>query len=148
MPTILLIENDRAIRQLYKEILIKNGYEVIASRNCDKIIQLIKLNHIDAILIDHDIKCLKDIRQLYPTSKIIMLTGDSRIKSKKAQTWGIRVRVKPIKVSELVTEINNLIAISKMDAETQSDEILETLSQTSGRNRIKVQNSQEILDTK
>jgi DNA-binding response OmpR family regulator len=140
MPTILLVEDNKIIRKLYKDVLTKNGYEVIDTDNCD-VLHILELEHIDVVLIDQNIKCVNDIRMKYPASKIIMLTSDSQIINKKIQSWGIRVRIKPVNVSDLVTEINNLLAISKMDADRDSDAILEKLSQTSGRNRYSVQDS-------
>lgn len=146
MPTILLVEDNQAIRKLFKKIFIKSGHDILESDGNGNTIQIYESNRPDIVIINNNFEIIEEIRAIDPSSKIIILTGDPRIDKEKMYSWGIQVRVKPIRISELMFEIKAITTVPKIDDKGNSEPILETTSQTSGRNRLLVQDSQETKD--
>jgi CheY-like chemotaxis protein len=81
MKRILVIDDDPAIRLLYQEELLEEGYDVISSDGGNGVLQLIREQRPDLILLDlrlgimNGLDLLQDIRQDSWAIPVILLTA-------------------------------------------------------------------------
>jgi DNA-binding response OmpR family regulator len=104
------------IRSLLKKVLTREGYDIIEASDGEQalkyydemsykpelVIMGYKLPKIDGL------KLTKEIRQRDPFMKVLMITGDPSLDMTLADRLNIRLRYKPITVSDLMTEIDIL----------------------------------------
>lgn len=115
MPVILLIEDDRCLRENTKEILELAGYKVLTANNGQEGVQLALSNRIDIILCDiimpvlDGYSVLKDLSTVPETQKIpfIFLTAKSSLKEIRAgmNLGADDYLVKPFEEQELLETI-------------------------------------------
>ncbi|NHK29814.1 MAG: response regulator [Asgard group archaeon] len=146
MITILLVEDNQATRKLLKRIFTTKGFKVLDSDGNGNTIQIYESKKPDIVIINNNFETIEEIRSKDSNSKFILLTCDPRINRDKMYSWGIRVRFKPVRISDLISEINAIVATVKTDNDCKSESNSEIISQTSGRNRFFVQDSQESED--
>lgn len=81
MNTILVLDDDEAIRMLYADELCEEGYKVIASGNVSRVMSLIEENRPDLIVMDirlgkhNGLDLLQDIRNTYYDLPVILCTA-------------------------------------------------------------------------
>jgi DNA-binding response OmpR family regulator len=104
------------IRSLLKKVLTKEGYDIIEASDGEQalkyydellfkpelVIMGFKLPKIDGL------QLTREIRQRDPFMKVLMITGDPSVDITLADRLNIRLRYKPITVSDLITEIDIL----------------------------------------
>mgnify|MGYP001565882034 FL=1 len=106
MKTILLVEDDAALRECYETSLTLRGYRVTVARDGLEALQLYVADTFDFILTDYQMprwngeELLLDIRFLNPTQKMILMSGDPPVL--RAELSGVPVLEKPFQIEELV----------------------------------------------
>ena len=119
--TILFIEDDKPIADMYARILERNGYEVDFAYNGADGIQQAENKHYDLILLDimmpekTGIEVLHELRGPdgtgYPNTKIVILTNLAQDKTSqealKAQADGyiIKADIVPSKLAEVIAQL-------------------------------------------
>ena len=115
--SIIIVDDDRSIRYLYKTYLNSQGYHIIGlAKNGLEAIQLVKETSIppDIILIDYrmpilnGVETIKEILKINLNYKFILFSADARI-SQKARYLGIPFLEKPISLEELHVKIQNVL---------------------------------------
>jgi len=119
--TILLIEDDQALRTLTELVLTRGGYKVISAETSDQALELYKLNHrmIDAVMTDVNLageSGLMLAEKLWfqsPKLQILFTSGDphaiGKIKSIKQRS--IAYLEKPYRMRELIPFIESVFTL-------------------------------------
>jgi two-component system, OmpR family, response regulator CpxR len=80
MRTILIMDEDQAIRMLYIDVLSEEGYEVIACGDAGKVLELISCRKPDLVVMEamlkngHGLDLLQDIANTYHDLPVILCT--------------------------------------------------------------------------
>jgi DNA-binding NtrC family response regulator len=82
-PTVLCVDDDAGIRQLYQALLGRNGYEVIAASDARHALHVFhtKEKEIDAVITDYEMPGMNGLelatwlKQLHPDLPVIMISG-------------------------------------------------------------------------
>jgi PAS domain S-box-containing protein len=112
--TILLVEDERALREVTRRILTGAGYEVLAAGSGDEAIKAVAAHAgtIDALLTDivmpgmlgHDLA--KRLRERLPGLRVIYMSGVSeRLLGQTAPVEGARLIEKPFAAPELLEQV-------------------------------------------
>ena len=126
MPTILIVEDDTELLDLFHNVLENENYNVVSATNGVEALDIVSNQHIDLIVSDvmmpemDGYEMVKLLRLGNYTMPILLITALGGISNKKE---GFRVgtddyMVKPIDVNEMVWRIDALLRRSKIDAET------------------------------
>jgi CheY-like chemotaxis protein len=81
--TVMCVDDDAGIRELYGALLGQNGYEFIAASNGRHPLHVFetKENEIDAVILDYEMPGMNELelatwlKQRHPTSPVIMVSG-------------------------------------------------------------------------
>lgn len=116
---ILVVEDNKSLRELLKEYLELNGYEVMVARDGQEGMMLLKKSFDDFDLIITDfrmpkmngIEVIRFIKQRDPTIKTILVTGeDMRLVAPVAEAAGAdKVMAKPVDFSYLQKTVKELL---------------------------------------
>lgn len=85
MATILVVDDEKGMREYLQELLEDAGYEVTAAANGCEAIQLFKQNPFDIVITDllmpkkDGAETIIELRNYYPDVKIIIVTGGGNI---------------------------------------------------------------------
>jgi len=114
---VLIAEDDKKTRTLFKKILVQEGFDVIEASNGMEALNLYEsfIQKPDIIIIDQrmpimsGLKVTEEILQRYSdVTKIFMLTSDSTIELNTLKDRVI-VRTKPLNCQEFLQEIRNIV---------------------------------------
>jgi CheY-like chemotaxis protein len=78
---ILLVEDERVVREMVKTLLSQVGYAVVEANNGAEALGLFARGHFDLVMTDYEMPFIKGnelaakIRQLSPKQPILMMTG-------------------------------------------------------------------------
>ena len=126
MATILVVEDDMELLDLFQTVLENENYNVISATNGLQALDIVSNQTIDLIVSDvmmpqmDGFEMIKLLRLGNFTMPILLITALGGIMNKKQ---GFRVgtddyMVKPIDVNEMIWRIDALLRRSKIDAET------------------------------
>lgn len=118
---ILLAEDDKELRRLYRSVLIKNGYVVTEADNGKQALSVFEDEHIDMLICDammpemDGYELAKNVRECYQTLPIMMVTvlGDYMYKEKGFEIGIDDYLVKPIDVKEMLLRVKALLRRSQ-----------------------------------
>ncbi len=114
---VLLAEDDKKTRTLFKKILLQEGFEVFEASNGKEALNLYEsfIQKPDIIIIDQcmpqmsGISVTQEILQRYSNeSKIFMLTSDSTINLNGLEDR-ITLRTKPVSRNDFIQEIQKIV---------------------------------------
>jgi len=111
--TVLVVDDELALRELSTEILVRHGYKVVCASNGEDALNILKSNNIDLVLSDiimpgisgyqlHD-----KITKEYPDIKIQLVSGYNKNKSTKG--GNIDFLLKPFIAKDLLLKIRELL---------------------------------------
>ena len=84
---ILVVDDDKSVRNTLKEVLSREGYEVIAVESGEEALQTMRQVAVDLALLDlkltgiDGLRVMEEIRKLWPSTVVIMLTGYATLES-------------------------------------------------------------------
>jgi signal transduction histidine kinase/CheY-like chemotaxis protein len=117
--TILVAEDDAAVRELLKEVLETNGYDVIEARNGeDAIDKFIAFNmKIRLVLIDivmpkkNGMEVFEEIKRIRPDIKVLFLSGYTRevLGRKGMLEEGFQVITKPVQPGDFLVRLRAML---------------------------------------
>ena len=143
MEKILIIDDDKIIRKIYRATLTKEGYDVIEAEDGNIGIQYIKSENPDLILTDYQmpgisgLEVISEIAKMKITTPVIMLTGygDVALTIKSIQKGAFEFLEKPtppdvlretvrraldsVKISQSLPDITTLN--TRLDADSEND---------------------------
>lgn len=125
MLKILIVEDDRFLRDIIEKNLTKNGYDCVQAENGKIGLDIFENNHIDLIITDIMMPVMdgnqfvKLVRYQNEEIPIIMLTAlDAFLDKERGFTSGTDdYLVKPINMQELILRVKALLRRSKINSE-------------------------------
>lgn len=155
MQSILIVEDNENLIELYKQVLSKAGFVVFSAHDGEEALNLMKHTHLDLIVTDvmmprmDGYELAEFLRDLENEIPILMITAKGSLEDKKI---GFRIgiddyMVKPIDVQEMVLRVAALLRRSKMNNDhklTVGNTILnqDQLTVTSGSEMIELPNKE------
>lgn len=123
MKRVLVIDDDRLIRMMLRQVLENEGYEVIEASDGREGLHTLRKTNADLILTDiimpemEGIETIREIKELLPEIKIIAMSGGGRIGPvpylEMARDLGADHSLKkPIDQSELIHVARKLLSSS------------------------------------
>ncbi|MDH3393490.1 MAG: response regulator [Desulfobulbaceae bacterium] len=120
MKRILVIDDDTQIREMLREILVKEGYEVAVAENGKDAIAIQQASPCDVIITDlimpeqDGVETIMEFIQKDPTAKIIAISGGGRIGPRDylemAEALGAKKTFyKPFKRQDILTAVKELL---------------------------------------
>ncbi len=121
MAVILVIDDDKTMRDMAKHLLTRNLYQVLTASDGEKGMKLIQENSIDLVITDmimpnqEGIETITKVKEEYPKLKIIAISGGIYGNSEDylyiAKALGADlVFPKPVKTEMLLNGINLLLS--------------------------------------
>jgi two-component system probable response regulator PhcQ len=86
-PIILVVDDEPSIRELLKEALLREPYDVLCTGSAEEALAVLKQNPVDVIISDEKMpgmsgsEMLAIARQKYPNTIRIILTGHARLET-------------------------------------------------------------------
>src|SRR2546427_6773012 len=120
-PTVLVVDDDRAVREVLSAVLREEGYPVRQAENADAALQMLRGDDLPLVLCDvkmpeHDGLWLLDhVLQRHPHAAVVMLTGfgDTESAVECLKRGAADYPLKPPRVTELVRAIERAWSRSK-----------------------------------
>ena len=89
MFRILVVEDDRDLRELFCRTLVKNSFNAIGAENADKALELLETEYIDLIISDvmmagmNGFELIKELREAGNDIPVIIITAKGDISDKR-----------------------------------------------------------------
>jgi CheY-like chemotaxis protein len=119
MANLLVIDDDAAVRQTMRHMLLDAGHSVVEAGNGAKRLAQLEQSSFDLVLTDiimpvrEGVETIQQIRRLYPDMKIIAMSGSYSSEaylSAAAKLGAHAVLKKPFRTAELRDTINQVLA--------------------------------------
>lgn len=120
MSRILVADDEAPIRELLRQALEMNGYEVVEAANGVETVKIFRENQIDLVITDiimpdkEGLESIMDLKEIDPDVKIIAMSGGGRLEPhsylQMAAKFGAKkVFQKPLSISLLLSTIKELL---------------------------------------
>ncbi|HUZ71623.1 MAG TPA: response regulator [Stellaceae bacterium] len=121
MSVILVIDDERKIRQMVSGILVNAGYDVLEARDGAEGLQFCRTTVVDVVITDivmpgkEGIETIRELRREYPDIRIVAMSGgggrDNNAYLEFAQRLGAdEIIAKPFRAGDLTAILERLIA--------------------------------------
>ncbi len=125
MFNILIVEDDRDLRELFCRTLVKNSFKAFSAENADKALEILDKEYIDLIVSDvmmpgmNGFELIKELRRSGIDTPVIIITakGDISDKQDGFTSGADDYMVKPIDLNEMIMRINALLRRVKSASE-------------------------------
>ncbi|ABR34631.1 MULTISPECIES: response regulator transcription factor [Clostridium] len=122
---ILIVEDDKELRELFSTVLLKNGYKTTGAKDGIEALNVLDKEYIDLIISDimmpnmDGFELIKSIRDAQFNLPILMITAKERFQDKqRGFLLGIDdYMVKPIDVNEMVLRVGALLRRAQIISE-------------------------------
>lgn len=127
MEKILFADDDVDIQEITKTILTKEGYEVLIAKNGGEVLDLVKTNKPDLIILDYLMpvsdgvevcKALKKDDETKPIP-VLMVTAYPDQKEKSLYAGAVDFITKPIDKTDLLLRIKSILKVRHIKNELQ-----------------------------
>jgi CheY-like chemotaxis protein len=84
MPSILVVEDDAALRRLFEQMLVRDGHDVTMAADGAQALKLIETTRFDVVITDlimpemEGLSLLRELRKRKSQAKIIAMSGGGR----------------------------------------------------------------------
>ncbi|RUL53150.1 MULTISPECIES: response regulator [Lysinibacillus] len=117
MRNILIVDDQRGIRLLLEEVLLKEGYHVDQASNGIEALKILEVQEIDCVLLDlkipgmNGLEILKKIREMNLTIPVFMMTAlDGQEVKEQAKDLEIEnCFTKPFNIFDIIHEVNRVL---------------------------------------
>jgi DNA-binding NtrC family response regulator len=128
MAKILVIDDERSIRNTLKDILEYEKYEVTTAENGIKGFEILKKNTFDILLLDikmpeiDGMEVLEKVRKDYPDLQIIMISGHGNVDTavKAVKNGAFDFIEKPLDLNRLLVTVRNALDRTELITETKT----------------------------
>lgn len=149
---VLVVDDEHLILRIISDILTKEGYEVKATSNCDKALQILKESSLSVILTDirmpekSGIDLLEKIRTFNPDIPVILMTGFATIETaiKGVQLGAFDYLTKPLDYNKLKGVIKH--AVERYDLLRENRRLLKELQELNANLELKVKERTRYLE--
>lgn len=115
-PTILVTEDGKTQREMLRDFLVGEGYDVLEAEDGKRAIAIVKDSHVDIILLDYKMpamdgmEVLKEIKSINPEIDVIMMTAygtiETAVNAMKAGAYDYVT--KPVELDELLVLLERI----------------------------------------
>lgn len=127
MEKILFADDEPDIQNVVKTILSKEGYEVIIAKDGKEVLNLVKSNRPDLIVLDYMMPVLDGIETCKTLKKdletksipVIMVTGYPEEKQNSLNAGAVDFITKPIDKTDLLLRIKSILKVRHISNELQ-----------------------------
>lgn len=148
---VLLIDDDKSFLNIYSKILKKEGYTVYTAQSGTEGIEAIRESDIRIVVCDvampemNGIEVLEDIKEKFPETLVMMLTGEGSIKGavEAMEKGAYTYMIKPVEISQLTGNIKRALEFNELNKE--NIRLKSTIESGSNRDRI-VGNSNQMQE--
>ena len=115
MKTILIVDDEKNLRLLYKKELGEEGYRILTAENGEKALEIVKKEHIDLVVLDikmEGIDGIQTLREILSENRNIKIILNSAYSSYKSDfsTWSADAYIiKSSDLKELKDKIQELL---------------------------------------
>ncbi|MEI6831155.1 MAG: response regulator [Candidatus Omnitrophota bacterium] len=119
---ILIVDDEEAVRDLFSELLKKEGYKTNTCATGEETLELLKKENFDVVLLDiklpgvSGLEVLKNIRDSYSNLPVVMITGfgyDEDLISKTKQLGCSGYIGKNMPISQIITTFKQFVKSAK-----------------------------------
>ena len=126
-PSILIVDDDQAIRQSLSGILSDEGFEVSTAANGYEALQRIETLSPDLVLLDiwmqgiDGIETLKEIKKDNPHIQVILISGHGNVETavKATKLGAFDLIEKPLSVDKVIVTIKNALNFRRLEEENR-----------------------------
>lgn len=127
LPSILIVDDEQAIRQSLSGILSDEGFEVSTASNGYEALQIIDAEAPDLVLLDiwmqgiDGIETLKEIKKNNPHIPVILISGHGNVETavKGTKLGAFDLIEKPLSVDKVIVTINNALNYRRLEEENR-----------------------------
>jgi CheY-like chemotaxis protein len=120
--TILVVDDEVGIRQLFKQLLTGEGYEVLSATNGAEALQIVRGRRLDLVITDlvmpdsEGIETIRAIRLEQPNLKVIAASGafEGQFLQSAALLGACATLLKPIGRDQLLSTVRRVLAITPL----------------------------------
>jgi DNA-binding response OmpR family regulator len=117
-PSILFVDDDRVVRQLFTRLLVKRGYAVSWAADRQEALALFSKQNFDVVIAElhlrstpNGLDILREFQKLQPTTgKILVTSTDPESVETQVKALGAICIPKPVKIDDLVASIQKVAA--------------------------------------
>ena len=114
--SILFVDDDRIVRQLFTRLLVKRGYRVRWAADRQEALALFSKQNFDVVIAElglrsspNGLDILREFQSLQPTiGKILITSTDPETVEKSVHSLGAICIPKPVKIDDLVAAIHQV----------------------------------------
>lgn len=125
MYRILVIDDDKAIRQILHDFFAAQGFEVVTAENGQAGLELLSADHFDLFFVDlrmpvmGGLDLLREVQKLPSRPPAIVITGHADVQSAvdAMRLGAFDYSVKPFNLDELFINVTRALSISKLERE-------------------------------
>ncbi|MFH0726318.1 MAG: sigma-54 dependent transcriptional regulator [Pseudomonadota bacterium] len=126
-PSILVVDDEKAIRQTLSGILSDEGFEVSSASNGYEALQIIDAEAPDLVLLDiwmqgiDGIETLKEIKKNHPHIQVILISGHGSVETavKATKLGAFDLIEKPLSIDKVIVTINNALNFRRLEEENR-----------------------------
>ena len=127
MPRIMIVDDEKSIRNTLQEFLKRDGYDVVAAENANIALELLQQQDFDALLTDiimprfSGLALVDEIKNGNSNMQVIVMTGEPTVDTAiEAVRLGARdYLTKPIRKEELIRTVHQAVSYKKLLDEKQ-----------------------------
>ena len=114
--TILVVEDDSAVRDLVMRMLSEKGFGVLTANDGYEALRILAAHHVDLLFADivmpgiDGVQLARQAKQMRPEIKVLFATGYAQKVTERGAMHVGRVLYKPLRQAELVREVEALLA--------------------------------------
>src|SRR6516165_9096615 len=117
MPSVLIVDDESAIRQSLRDVLEDEGYQVSASESGEAALELLRKNAVDIVLLDiwlpamDGLQTLGKIRELEDAPEVIIISGHGTIETavRATKLGAFDFLEKPLSVDKTLILVKNAL---------------------------------------
>lgn len=118
-PSVLIVDDEPNIRDVFREFLEEEGYQVLIARNGQEALSTMELNRPDLVFLDiqmpgmNGVEVLRSIKETYPETKVVMISGYATVETarKTLKMGAFDYVVKPVDLRHLEEIVSLLEAL-------------------------------------
>lgn len=148
MKNILIIEDDKKMRDGLVELLLDEGYKIESAQNGQTGLDMIRKKDFDVVLTDlimpimGGLEVLREIKRMRPKTYVIIITAYGTIENTvEAMKIGASDYItKPFKIDEVQTKIRKVLAEAELEESPQilDSDIIKVLSNPIRKNTVRL----------
>ena len=115
--TVLVIDDDDAMRTVLKDFLQRDGHRVVEAPNGDAAVLLVEMEPVDVVILDKEmpgmngLDVLAFLHRRFPATPVIFITafGGPRVAEESYRRGAVEYIEKPFRLSSVVDRVQKLI---------------------------------------